>query len=398
MAVATTSRKLARGLMFAVFALLACALVSVSAQAQLNLVYVEISNPALHGNVVLGFSNDGAGNLTKLPHSPFQTKGFGTTGAWTDVQFDSDGEMIANAAGTLMFAVNGHSNTVTVFNINSDGTMRALPGPATPSGGQQPASLALKENVLPGNVSMMLVMNKASDPGQTGGVPNYTTFKVTTTGTMTLNAGSTFNLPTGTSPALVLPRPGKLVQYFADEFMNNKLVTYQANASGILTEISEALASSATLGAVVEPGTQKAVYVGEPMAGLVAAFSYDQLGNLALLNEVSNSGALICWMTENATGTRLYTSETMSGTVSVYDTTGAAKPLQLQHFSLAAGSLPAHVKLDPTGNFLYVVDRLGMLHVLTVSQVDGTLSEPNPPLALHLPAGSVPMAVVTLMK
>jgi len=398
MAVATTSRKLAHGLLLAVFALLACSLVSVSAHAQLNLVYIEISNPALHGNVVLGFSNDGTGKLTKLPHSPYQAKGFGTTGIWSDVQFDSDGEMIANAAGTQMFAVSGHSNTVTVFNINTDGSMRALPGAPVQSGGQQPASLALKENVLPNGVSIMVVMNKASDPGQTGGVPNYTTFDVSTTGVMTLNAGSTFNLPTGTSPAQVMPRPGKLVQYFADEFMNNKLVTYQANSSGILTEISEALASSVTLGAVVEPGTQKAVYTGEPMAGLIAAFSYDQLGNLALLNEVSNSGALVCWLAENTAGTRLYTSETMSGTVSVYDTTGAAKPLQLQHFSLAAGSLPAHLKLDPTGNFLYVNDRLGMLHVLTVSQVDGTLSEPNAPLALHLPAGSVPMAVVTLMK
>jgi hypothetical protein len=398
MAVATISRKLVYGVTLAAIALLACSLVSVSAFAQLNLVYLEVSNPALHGDVVLGFSNDGTGKLTKLPHSPFQNKGFGTTGIWSDVQFDSDGEMIANSTGTLMFAVNGHSNTITVFAINTDGTMRALPGAPISSGGQNPVSLAIKENVLPNNVSILMAVNKAADPGQTGGTPGYTTFDVSSTGVMTLNAGSTFNLPTGTSPAQVLARPGHLVQFFADEFMNNKIVTYQANAAGLLTEISEALASSVTLGAVVEPGTQKAVYAGEPMAGLVAAFSYDQLGNLALLNEVANSGALVCWLAENTTGTRLYTSETMSGTVSVYDTTGAAKPLQLQHFSLAAGSLPAHLKLDPTGNFLYVNDRLGMLHVLTVSQVDGTLTEPNAPLALHLPVGSVPMAVVTLMK
>ena len=398
MAVATTSRKLVYRIMLAVFGLLVCSLVSLPAFAQLNLVYVEVSQPALHGNVVLGFSNDGTGKLTKLPHSPYQTKGFGTTGVFTDVQFDSDGEMIANSAGTLMFATNGHSNTVTVFSINTDGTMRPLPGAPTASGGQQPASVALKENVLPNNISMLMVMNKASDPGQTGGVPNYTTFQVSTTGVMTLNAGSTFSLPSGTSPSQVLPRPGRLVQFFADEFMNNKIVNYQVNASGILTEVSEALASSVTLGAVVEPGIQKAVYAGEPMANLIAAFSYDQLGNLALANEVANSGTLVCWLAENTAGTRLYTSESASGTVSVYDTTGAAKPIQLQHFSLAAGSQPAHLKLDPTGNFLYVVDRIGMLHVLTVSQVDGTLSEPTAPLALHLPAGSVPMAVVTMLK
>ncbi|MBZ5721147.1 MAG: lactonase family protein [Acidobacteriia bacterium] len=398
MAVARISRKLAYGAMLAAGALLAGSLLSVSAHAQLNLVYVEINGANLHGNVVEGFSNDGTGKLTKLPHSPYPTKGFGVTGIQSDPQFDSDGEMIANSAGTLMFAVNGHSNSITVYNINTDGSMRPIVGSPFASGGQDPVSLALKENVLPNNVSILMAVNKASDPGQTGGVPGYTTFDVATTGVLTMNTGSTFNLPIGTSPAQVLPRPGKLVQFFAVEFMNDKLVTYQANASGILTEISEAIAPTATLGAVVEPGTQKAVFTGLPMSSQVGVFSYDTFGNLTLLNQVADTGSLICWLAENTAGTRLYTSESGSATVSVYDTTAPSKPTQLQHFSLAPGSIPAHLKLDPTGNFLYVVDRLGFLHVLTVSQVDGTLSEPNAPVSLHIPAGAVPMAVVTLMK
>lgn len=393
------SRRIAYASALAALALLAFSLVSAPmAHAQLNLVYVEISNSAGRGNGIIGFSNDGTGHLTKLAHTPYLTQGTGPTGIFSDIQFDSDGEIIANSAGTLMFAVNGHSNNISVFKINSDGTMRPIAGSPFPSGGQDPVSIALKENVLPNNVSILVAVNKASDPGQTGGTPGYATFDVTTGGVMTLNAGSIFNLPAGTSPASVVARPGKLVQFFATEFMNSNLVTYQANASGVLTAFSSATLPSVTLGSVVVPGTKKAVYNGLPMAGQVGVTTYDTLGNLTFLKTVANQGSLICWMTMNTSGNRLYTSETASGTVTVYDTTAPATPTQLQHFSLAAGSLPAHLKLDPTGQFLYVLDRLGKIHVLNVSPVDGTLTETVTPVPIGLPAGAIAQGMVTMMK
>ena len=399
MSVANFSRRIAYASTLVALALLAFSLVAAPvAHAQLNLVYVEISNSAGRGNGIIGFSNDGAGHLTKLAHTPYLTNGTGPTGIFSDIQFDSDGEIIANSAGTLMFAVNGHSNNISVFKINPDGTMRPIPGSPFASGGQDPVSVALKENVLPNNVSVLTVVNKASDPGQTGGIPGYATFDVTSTGTMTLNAGSIFNLPVGTSPAQVMPRPGKLVQFFADEFMNSKVVTYQANSSGVLTEISEAISPSVTLGSVVVPGTKKAVYSGLPMLSEVGVTTYDTLGNLTFLKTAANQGTLICWMNMNASGNRLYTSETGSGTVTVYDTTAPATPTQLQHFSLAAGSLPAHLKLDPTGQFLYVLDRLGSIHVLNVSAVDGTLTETITPVKIGLPLGAIAQGMLTTMK
>ncbi len=45
--------------------------------AQINAVYVDSNISSSKGNAVLGFSNDGFGNLTPLPNSPYLTQGAG---------------------------------------------------------------------------------------------------------------------------------------------------------------------------------------------------------------------------------------------------------------------------------------------------------------------------------
>jgi 6-phosphogluconolactonase (cycloisomerase 2 family) len=242
------------------------------------------------------------------------------------------------------------------------------------------------------------VLNKASDPGQTGGIPNYTTFDVTPNGVLHPNPGSTFNLASGTSPAQVIARPGSYVQVFGIEFMNSKVVNYHVDNAGLLTELSEVVAAGPTLGGTVV-SQSRGIYVGLPTISKIEVASYSLPGTLNQKNTITNNGSLVCWVAANAAGTRLYTGETGSGTVSVYDLSKPSNPQQLQQFSLAAGSQPAHLKLDPTGKFLYVVDRTGStLHVLNVSAVDGTLSETLTPVSLGFPASAIPQGIVTMMK
>nr|MBA3916426.1 hypothetical protein [Terriglobales bacterium] len=83
--------------------------------AQTNAVYVESNISSPNGNSILGYSNDGFGNLTPLPGSPYLTKGSGwapKSGTGLAFQQDDDTQIVTNAAGTLMFAVNGRSNTI----------------------------------------------------------------------------------------------------------------------------------------------------------------------------------------------------------------------------------------------------------------------------------------------
>src|SRR5215472_17508098 len=110
------------------------------ASAQQNLVYVNANISVSGQNAVLAFVNDGAGNLTPVAGSPFLTGGTGVSAAGSGAQIDNDGEIIINPEGTLLFAVNGNSNNVAVFKIQSDGSLVAVSGSPFASGGIQPAS------------------------------------------------------------------------------------------------------------------------------------------------------------------------------------------------------------------------------------------------------------------
>src|SRR5579863_254458 len=128
------------------------------AQAQdagtLNLVYVESNISTTGGNTVLGFSNDGLGNLTPLSKSPYATNGTGTVSGNGGLQFDADQEVVANPGGTLLYAVDGHSNDVAGFTINSDGNLTSIGGSPVPSGGQDPVSIGFRNNAF-GNGSSL---------------------------------------------------------------------------------------------------------------------------------------------------------------------------------------------------------------------------------------------------
>src|SRR5205085_1160900 len=104
---------------------------------------------------------------TPLLGSPYFTGGFGVTGIFEDNQFDSDGELLTNSAGSLLFAVNGGSNSISGFNVGADGSLTLTAGSPFDSGGQDPVSLAMKERVYSNGDSLIVVTNKASDPLQT---------------------------------------------------------------------------------------------------------------------------------------------------------------------------------------------------------------------------------------
>src|SRR5215467_13809384 len=87
-------------------ALLAIELLTGVNMAQVNAVYVNGNIGSVsNANVVYGYSNDGLGNLTALPGSPYLTGGTGSapaTGMSLGLQTDDDQQVIINNAGTLL--------------------------------------------------------------------------------------------------------------------------------------------------------------------------------------------------------------------------------------------------------------------------------------------------------
>ena len=397
----TVAQLTRRFVLVAALATLTIALCATPAFAQKNLVYIN-GNIAVSGqNAVIVLVNDGTGHMTPLAGSPFLTGGTGVgIPPAGDADWDSDGEVAINAAGTLLYAVNGDSNNIAAFKLNSDGSLTTITGSPFASGGPQPASIAYKDNALGNGSSEMVVVNKDSDPLQTPTAPNYTTFTVGAGGVPTLNAGSTFTLPVGASPAMALIRRGATTGFFGIEFMAGTVSSYKLTRAGIMSVTNSVAMPGPTpvgVGAVLHP-TIKGIYLTLPADHQVEVYGYDATGKIGAVGSAQNQGLAVCWDAINAAGTRLYTSETASGTISTYDLTNTKKPVQLQHMAVSGtGALPDHMKVDPTGQFLYVLDRLGVLHVLNIA-ADGTVSENLTPYNLGLPAGTVPLGIQVLMK
>ena len=371
--------------------------------AQVNVVYIESNVGQVSGkNSVFALKNDGKGKLTPIKGSPFLTGGTGVfeMNSVFAPGFSADQEIVVNTVGTLLFAVNGDSDTITSFAINSDGSLTKLATAA--SNGQDPVSIGLDE-ISPAG-PQMTVVNQANDPNQTGGVPNATSFTVDlTTGILTPVANSTITFPTGNAPTQALVSPsGKFVFMPA----GSTLYSFSVEASGLLI-LNNTQSGAGFIGEAANP-KQRALYVGMAAVNQFAVDTYNMRGELALSRIVVDPGSLPSWFTINSAGTHLYVVESGTRTITLYNIGGAnvLNPQQLQHLTLSASTdVPTNLKLDPTGEFLYVLGLQpngqtpgNFLHVLNVSSIDGTLTETQTPIKIPVRNGEVPMGLAVVLK
>ena len=374
-----------------------------TAFAQLNLVYVETNIGSVPNmNSVAGYSNDGLGNLTALPGSPFLTGGTGVFNAASNsTAYDAESEIIVKPDGSLLLAVNGHTNTVAVFTINSDGSLTPASGSPFSSAGRDPVSLGLFSNVLSGNTSLLTVVNKNNDPNGNSGnpPPGYRNFRLSASGVMTPLIGTAVNLPAGAAPSQAMPDLGAHMM-FTDEFMGvpSTITARKMQKTGKMIQVGQVASPDGAvfLGTVLHP-TQNVIYAALPATNAIAVLTFDSTGSLAVDSTVADAGSVICWLAINQTGTRLYTGNTMDGTVSVFDTTIATSPVEIQLFQVS-GTSPhvSNVQVDPTGQFLYALD-FQTLHVLAINQLDGTLSEVSS-VALPMPAQEQALGIASVLK
>jgi hypothetical protein len=393
--------------LFAVVALLVLAPREASAESH-NFVYVESDDPA--GNAIFGFSRDDAdGSLTPLPGSPFPTGGLGITFTSALGPFDSDQEIIVNSAQTLLFAVNGGSDTIAVFRIHSDGSLTPVAGSPFTSGGSNPVSVGLS------NDSVLVVVNQDQDPDHPGlFLPNYTSFHVSPQGQLSPVRNSTISVDLGSSPSQALISPGGSLMFGA-EFLGGLLRTLQIRPSGRLieadvqplppAEFADTGAPPGPLGLAVHP-TRRLLYVDFVTISRIGVYRYHQNGRLDFLRTVPDSGQAPCWALVNKAGTRLYASNTGDSSISVYDISiDPTEPVEIQHVKLRTTGNCFQFALDSTEKFLHVVTQGGSLtspptanglNVLSVAP-DGTLTEvPSSPTILPVPQMVRPQGVRAL--
>ena len=374
-----------------------------------DVVYVESNIGTPGGNSILAFRRDHDGNLTPLSGSPFLTGGTGVVDPSLKLgPFDSDQNIISNPEHTLLFAVNSGSNSIAVFHIRPDGSLSPVEGSPFPSGGQNPVSVGLSNNIL-------VVVNKNEDPRQdlSKSLPNYASFRVTPQGKLIPVPHSTVAVAQGSSPSQALTI-GSAPLVFSTDFLGGLLESFVIDNNGrLIRNTPQTLPESPF---VTSPGAPRLplglaahplfpiLYVGFTPIDRVGVYEYNAHGDLHFVRVAEDSGAAVCWLIVNRAGTRLYASNTGDNSISVFDLSNPRDPKQVQHVVLRGQGSSFQFALDNDEKFLHVVDQRAsaltpegqgdLLHVLRVD-TDGMLTEvASSPADLHLPENTRPQGVV----
>lgn len=380
-------------------------------------VYVESNISAPNGNSIYAFQRGSTGNLTQIPGSPFLTGGAGIQYAGSNLgPFDSDQEIITNPEHTLLFAVNAGSDSIAVFHINDDGSLNPVDGSPFPSGGSDPDSLALNGNLL-------FVTNQSSDFARPStALPNYTTMRVEQNGYLVPVDDDTndtshpyhtkVSVAAGSAPSQAYFVQDSNILFGAD-FLGGLIEHFRVDGQGKLHQLPpialpasefDASAPRLPLGLWSNP-RQPVLYVGYVTANKIGVYRYSEDGSLKFLRTIPNAGQGICWIRVNKSGTRLYTTDTTTNQVSVYDSTDAEHPVEIQTFTLAGVGNDFQLSLSEDGRSLYVLSQRAatsipegqgnVLHTLSISP-NGTIEETGAPVVFHLPSGVRPQGIAVV--
>lgn len=361
--------------------------------APADVIYLESNSTS--GNSIFAFQFDFTSSPTLLTTTPAGGIGvFDPTFALGP--FDSDQNLIENAAGSLLFAVNSGSNTIGVFNIRKDGSLTPVSGSPFASGGSDPVSVGLKDDTL-------VVVNKDQDPAQNSSLqpPNYTTFNVAPDGRLTPVPESTVSVAYGSSPSQALiASQGNAV--FGADFLGGLLQSFSLDPNGALDQnLPQALPASIFVG---QTGSHlplgmrthpflPILYVDITPISEVAVYTYDPRGQLSFVRTVQDTGSAPCWAVVNHSGNRLYVTNTGDNSVTVYNLSNPLDPVEMQHFVMAntTGAVFSTV-IDQSDNWLFVSSErstatataaANAFHTLKVA-ADGTLTEPFSPTVLPI--------------
>ncbi len=371
-------------------------------------VYVESNIGAANANSIFAFKRDGDGSLTPLSGSPFATGGAGVmyTGAALG-PFDSDQELVTNADNTLLFAVNSGSDSIAVFNIGDHGKLKPVDGSPFSSGGSNPVSVGIDGDTL-------FIANQSGDYARPSSVlPNYTMMHIQPSGVLvpfgeTTNDESrtyqaTVSVSSGTSPSQAYVIPSIHMMVGAD-FLGGIMERFQYNWQGLhalpatalpASEFSDTSTPRFPLGLWSNPASP-VLYAGYVTANKIGVYRYSAQGALTFLRTVPNAGQGICWIRSNSTGTRLYTTDTTTNQVSVYDSTDAEYPVEIQTLKLEGSGNAFQESLSQNGRHLYAISQhSNLLHSLVVKS-DGTVVEDVTPTALTVPANARPQGVAVI--
>lgn len=322
---------------------------SVSASAGEGAVYVT-SNDA-NGNEILIFARATDGTLTAAGAVP--TGGLGTSGP-----LGNQLSMVLTEDSRHLYVVNAGSDDISGFRLGGE-SLEPIGAPV-PSGGDQPVSLTVHNDLL-------YVLNAGTGANVTG-------FRIAPDGSLTAIPASTQPLSgegTGAAQIQFTPRGDVLV---VTEKNTNTITTYVVDAGGRAgAPDTQASAGETPFGFGFN--TRGHLIVAEAGAGTASSYLVGRDGLLALVSAaVPTTQAAACWVVISESGVDAYTTNTGSGTVSHFAIgTGASLSLVEGVAGVTgAGSRPQDAAFTPGSRFLYVRNAGGSVSGFRVMR-DGAL-------------------------
>jgi 6-phosphogluconolactonase (cycloisomerase 2 family) len=350
--------------------------------------YVYVNDNTAGANTVAGFAQHADGQLTPLSGSPFAAGGAGT-----GASFGSQGALQLSADRSFVLAVDAGSSQISVLSVHGDGSLTQVSGSPVAAGGVKPVSLAVHGH-------LVYVANAGSSTEQ----PNYMGFTLDAGGALAPLAGSTVALPRGAQPGDVLFN-GTGTRLVGVRVATSVIDSFTVGTDGLLTAAPGspfAAPAAGPFGSKFSPTNPAQLFVSNAHAGAnngtVSAFHDGHDGVLTSIgaSPYPDFQTAPCWVAITPNGRYLFTVNTASASVSRYAIAegGALTLLGSTALNDGVGLSPFDLRVDPAGQFAYVVDSgRGAVSELVVH--GGELTElTSSPVAL--PAGARPFGIVVV--
>jgi 6-phosphogluconolactonase (cycloisomerase 2 family) len=317
---------------------------------------VYLASNDASGNSILVFTRATDGTLT--PAGTVPTGGLGTS--------EGLGNQLAMAVSPdqrRLFVVNAGSDDITAFDLTNGAPQQI--GAPVPSGGDQPISLTVQDDLL-------YVLNSGS-----GG--NISGFRIDPAGSLEPIPASSQPLSgQATGPAQIQFTPSGNVLVVTEK-ATSTITTYVVGGDGrASTPRTVASAGQTPFGFSFDARGDLVVSEAGGNGNGTSTVSSYRVGNDGVLTLVSHSveltQAAACWVAISQNGRHAYTTNTGSGTVSQLGI-GVAAALTLENAVAAVtgpGSQPQDADFTPGGRFLYVRNAGGSVSGFRV-EFDGSL-------------------------
>jgi 6-phosphogluconolactonase len=347
---------------------------------------VYVNDNTSTANTVAAFQRRPDGSLQPLPGSPFATGGAGTGAG-----IGSQGSLQTAFDGRYVLAVDAGSNQISVLAVRRDGSLRPVPGGTVSSGGSQPVSVAVHDDLV-----------YVANAGIGAGTTNYTGFVLGVDGVLHPLPGSTISLPDGSQPGDVLfnATGSKLAATRVGTSLIDSFIVDRGGLLHAAPGAPYAAQGPGPFGSEFRPTDPGQLFVSNAHGGVgngtVSAFRAARDGTLTSIGSspFADQQTAPCWVEISHDGRFLFAVNTAQPSISSYaiDRDGTLTLLGSTPFRNPTGLGPVDARLSPDGNTLFVVDG-GTSQVSAFRVHGGSLTElPSSPTAL--PAGATPFGIV----